>query len=1110
MQIPSREAFLSELESLGYGARAARAAALGRGGREAPALRHLMITLLSGDAYEGCLALELAHGAGEGDIVLKALTHPSGLVRGRAASFVGSLVRDDEVIERVFPGLAPFVRRRVLKCVAKSRRGALAARLLPTVLARNGAAEATLLLSALDAPAVARFLPELEHAVRSWRTLVHRHPDGVLAFIQERFLQAPERTRSLLFSHYGAALTELTHLRPDAVLRLVQEFSPPDVLPGFLPQFLPCLTRRHPSEVFALLMRPAFRARLLEQGLSKGVLRQAKLFSQEQRLALAQALAEAPLQLGRFLGAFAPSERAPLFTVAFGGTSPRVLAPALVAVLPHAARDAEAARQLGLREVQEDREQQLALQALRTIEHAREPLQKAAFASKAEDRARALVLLVSCSGLSRRGMTETLAHLSRLKNEQDPVRLAVLSELARVPVSVFTPEHIPALEALVTYAAEARDTSRGTQGALQELAFRFIRAHAVAPEGPFFRFALGTLKRLAGQSGSLVLPSLEKNLPRGAEHHLFAALLPMIRSAGQREGYALIISLTQALGRRTWGMDMLQQMLEPITEAKPDWLAQTALQLWLAPPRTRDGRIRQLLARDESTVTLPIVFEHLHRRRQEWLDPYLHGRVLKGRFTTGKTGWVPSVQRGFQRWLPRQQRAFRDVLLRIAQDTGRSTWERGSVLRVLPALHVVGVDDLKPFLHSPDVPTVEAGLGALVWLDRPEPALPLLLEALNGDQARVAMYAVPRIAKFVSPETLSAALSGLLSRERLKVTVYKEVLRLLGTFRSPQSVALLRQQWARPELHRDVRIAVGHAARLLLDEPEAWALLEEMARSADTYVPASLLDQRPEELPARLRPRYAALVLQVSRHPDLAVRRQAFAALPRWSVGVEEQVAREASGRVLDLASGAEWREATHALVEATREGLAFEQVVACASKLVSAPVSEDATPERDVPALQRLKTLCQALGALPQPVRLRLRASLEAVAQVLAQEASLWPLRASLQLACLEWHEATGPARLLLALGEEIRGEPLFAPVLATAVSEAVQNPSAEWTPEVLLDIVDRLGASLSLVSLVLISVAGQRLHWREDAALRLRALRRHPGAAVRAAAHAIVTAGE
>jgi hypothetical protein len=1110
MKIPSREAFLSELEPLGYGGRTARAAALGRGGREQPGLRPLMETLFAGDAYEGLLAMELAQGAGAGDLILKGLAHASGLVRGRAASAVGLLVPEDGAIEAVLPGLAPAIRRRVLKSVARARRGALAARLLPTVLGRHGAAEAALLLPSLDAAGVARFLPEVEHAVRSWHTLVHRHPDAVLAFLQARFRQAPERQRSWLFAHYASPLAGLTPLRPEALLRLVQEFSPPESLPDFLKRFLPSLVRRHPDAVLALLFRPAFRANLQAHGLSNGLLRQAKVFSLEQRLSLAQALAEAPLHLARFLEAFPPSERAALFTVAFVGTSPRVLPEALVSVLPHAARDAEASRQLELREVQENRAHQLSVLALRTIEHAREPLQKAAFASKAEERARALVLLVSCTGLSRRGMTGTLAHLSRLKNEQDPVRLAVMNALVQVPVSVFTPEHVPALEALLTYAVEARDTSLGTQGAFQQLAFRFILAHATEPEGPLFRFALATLKRLAGQSGNLVIPSLEKSLPRGAEHHLFSALLPMIRAAGQREGYALILSLTRALGRRAWDMDMLQRLLEPITETKPDGLAQTALQLWLAPPRTRDARIRKLLDRDESAATLPLISEHLHRRRQEWLDPYIQGRALRGRFTTGKTGWVPHFQRGFHRWLPRQQRLYRDVLLRVAQDTSRSAWERAGVLRILPALQIVDAETLMPFLQPSEVPIREAALGALVWLDRPEPALPLLLGALDGDEARVAMYAVPRVAKLVSPETLSSALGELLARERLKVTVAKEALRLLGTFRSPRSMALLRQQWQRPGLHRDVRIAVGHAVRQLLDDPESWALLEEMAQSPDTAVATSLIEQGPAAIPVSLRPRYAALVLQVSRHADLTVRRQAFTALPAWSVGVEEAVARESSGRVLDLASGAEWREAAHALVEATREGTAFEHVVACVSKLVSAPVTEDATPERDVPALQRLKGLVQELLGLPRPVRLRRRAALEEVAQVLSSDASLWPLRASLQLASLEWSDASSTARGLLALGEECRAEPLFAPVFASVVSEAVNNPQAEWTPELLLETVDRLGDALPLISLALISAAGQRLHWREDAALRLRALRRHPSAAVRAAAQAVVTAEE
>ncbi|QRK08959.1 hypothetical protein JQX13_01950 [Archangium violaceum] len=1112
MRVPSREALLSELDSLGHGARIARAATLGRDSRGDPALTRLMAELLSGEAYEACLALELARGARDEALLLRGLTHPSSLVRGRAAAFAGSFIQDDAALEKALPELAPFVRRRILKGVALTRRSALAARLFPLVLSRHGAAEAALLLPALDADAVRRLLPELEHTVHTWRTLVHRYPDEVLAFFRSRLANAPERERDLLFYVYHAPLTELTLHQGEAVLVLVRDFCPPNTLPFFVTNTLRRLTRRHPEQVLALLTRPAFRATLLSQGLSNGLLRQARAFSQDQRLALARLLAEAPQHLARFLGALPPSERPALFAHAFEGTAPRVLPWALLAVLPHELRDSVAARQLGLREVQEDRELQLTTQSLRTIEHAREPLQKAAFASKAEDRARALALLVYSTGLSRRGLTETLAHLARLKNEQDPVRLAALTELARVPPSLVAPEHISALESLVTYVVEARDTSRGTQMALQELAFRLIRAHATAPEGPLFRFALDTLKRLAGQSGTLVLPPLEHNLPRGAEHHLFATLLPMIRSASQRESYGLILTLTQALGRRAWNVDMLQALLEPITEAVPAMLAQSAIELWLAPPRTRDVRVRGLLDRDESIATFPFVFEHLHRRRQEWLDPYIQGRRLRGRFSTGKTGQVPQVRDGFHRWLPRQQRRFLDVLLSIAQDTERSAWERMNVLSILPRMQVVTVDTLTPFLGSKDVPTVEAALGALAGMDRPEPALPLLLEHLDGDRARVAMYAVPRVARRLSPETLSSALGALLSREKLKVTVHKEALRLLGTFRSAHSVALLRQQWDKPQLHRDVRIAVGHAARQLLDDAAAWELLEAMARSPDADVAASLLDPHSGALPPDARPRYAALLLQVSRHPELTVRRRAFTTLPAWSAGVEEPVAREATGRVLDLAHGAEWREATRALVNATREGKSFEHVVTCMAELLSAPVpeSQDATPERDVPARQRLRVLRQELLSLPRPTRVRLRTHLDEAARVLAREPSLWPESASLRLSCLEWRDAGSAAKGVLELAAEAREEPLFAPALAAAVAASVGDALAEWTPEALLEVAAQVGSEAPLAAVELVSAAGQRLHWREDAARHLRALRQHPSAAVRASAYATVTASE
>ncbi|MDY7229275.1 hypothetical protein [Hyalangium rubrum] len=1112
MQVPSRAALLQQLDSLPYGARMARVGRLGRDARGTAELTRLMDELLVGDAYEATLGLQMACGARAESSVLRGLTHPSRSVRALSASLVGVYVQDDAALERMLPELAPAMRRRVLKAVALARRSALAARLLPQLLARHGSAEALLLLPALDEAAVRRLLPELGHELKSWHTLVWRYPDAVLEYLQASFAAAPERMRSILFFRYHEPLAELTHLRSQEVLALARDFAPFDVMPTPLLAGIRRLTRRHPEQITALLLRPSLRGWLHNQGLPSGMLREADAFSPEQQRALARALAETPHYLAPFLQALPPSQRGALFTHAYEGIPARDLPDALLAELPHAQRDAEAARRLEFREVRESRARQLATHALRTIEHAREPLAKAAFAAKAEDRAEALVYLVRATGRSRRGMAETLTHLMRLRNEQDPVRMAVLQELAAVPLSSFTAEHIPSLTELVICVVEARDSSHSTRAALQQLAFRLMQGHATEPQGPLFQFALDTLKRLAGQSGTLALPSLEKNLPRGAELSIVSTLLPMIRSAAARDSHFLAITLAQALGRRAWNADLLQAVLEPATEASHDATARTAITLWLASPRTREVRVRKLLDRDETTVTLPAVFAHLHLRRQDWLDPFLQVRQLRGRFDSGKAAWVPPATDGFHRWLPRQQRAFMSPLLRIAQDGQRSAWERMRVLSILPRLFVVTADTLTPFLASQDVPTVEAALGALAWLDQPETGLPLLLEHLDGDRARVAMYAIPRVASQVSGDTLSATLANLLAREKLKVTVQKEVVRLLGTFRSARSLALLRQQWERPQLHRDVRIAVGHAARRLLDAPEAWEILGAMAQSPDTYVAASLLDQPAIVLRPEVRPRYTALVLQVARHPDLTVRRQAFDSLSAWSPGSEDAVARAAAERILDLAGGAEWREATNALVEAVRDGIAVEHVISTTAALVSAPLSveQNATPERDLPARQRLLTLCATLLNLPRPVRLRLRAHLHEVAGLIATDASLWLESVGLRLGTLDWKDTGGAIQALRGLAEELRNEPLFAPALASTVSTSVSQGDAEWEPEALLEISDGVAEAAPLVSVMLVSAAGEKLHWREDAASRLRALREHSRPAIRAQARAVLTASE
>ncbi|WPB82239.1 hypothetical protein KYC5002_24375 [Archangium violaceum] len=1122
MRVPSRTALLEELDSLGYRARMTRVATLGRDALGDPALAELMRELVAGDAHEATLAVEMARGARDETVVLCALTHPSRMVRGRVASLAGATLRD-EVLEQVLPELDPQTRRRVIKSVALARRGELAARLLPHIRARYGDGEGVLLLTALDAEDIRRLLPELAHVVTAWATLVHLHPDVVLDFLRTRLAELPQNARPALISTWRLPLAELLHLRAEETLALLREHDTPRDLPLLVLQAIPRLSRKFPEQIVQLVTRPSARDKLLYTIACPSLARSlARHLSTGQLQLVASALANPQWSFVLLLRKVAPSRRAALYTHAFANAPPTALDDNLFSLLPHALRDAEAVRLMERPEAREQRSLRSTLLGWRTIEHSREPLKEAAFASKAEDRARALAMLVRSTGLSRRGLTETLTYVcSRLKNEQEPVRKPVLRELARVPVSLFKPKHIELLEPLVT-ADVQRDMMDASKSPLYSLAAALIRAHVSDHRSPLLQFALMTMERLERRHYASA-PELH-DLPHGAEHHLVAAVLPRIRAIeDEEERNRFILFACDMLGyERAGNVDMLQAVLESLIGSEYyRSRADHVIYYWLKSRRTRDARVHKLLARDPSTITLHVVHDHLQRYGPEKLEPYLDGRPVEGRFHTEGKSWVPllwagSPWCGFHRWLPRQQEHYRDLLLRLGDELVRDDprWPRKQVLRVLLRLRmVVTKEHLRSFLDCQEGSMAETSLGALARLDRPESALPVLLEHLDGDRAHVAIQTVARLMERVSPGCRTATLSALLARDGLKVTVHKEVVRMLGTARDGHSLALLRQQWDSPRLHRDVRIAAGHAARRLLDtEESAWEMVEAMVRSPDPYVAGSLLKQRPEALPLRLRPRYAALVLRLAEHPDADVRREALGALTRWAEVCAEQVARTSAARIQELSLATGWREAIQALMAVTRNGFAFEHVVACAAALISAPEPEahDAGPERDLPALQRLRHLVGELLSLPRPELQRLRPHLAGLARVLATEVSLWPLSARLRTEPLDWRDVGGATDVLLGLSAEAREEPFFTSALESTVASSMEAASVESPPEALLEVAARVEAGAPLVALVLVREAGKRLNWREDAARHLRSLRRHPSVSVRAAARALTTVAE
>jgi len=144
---------------------------------------------------------------------------------------------------------------------------------------------------------------------------------------------------------------------------------------------------------------------------------------------------------------------------------------------------------------------------------------------------------------------------------------------------------------------------------------------------------------------------------------------------------------------------------------------------------------------------------------------------------------------------------------------------------------------------------------------------------LSSQFARVAVYAVGACLPHTRPEAFSQIMRFLLTGKRrnvLKVTAYKEAMRLIASHRCATNTAMLLHEWQRAELHRDVRITIIQIAIQYLkyeDESGAdgfcWTVLNDAVRRPHPEILQSLLGAVPQSLASqisRLRRNNAAML----------------------------------------------------------------------------------------------------------------------------------------------------------------------------------------------------------------------------------------------------------
>ncbi len=1105
-KLPSKRALLKEVAPLTHDQRTRRLAILGREHAGTPELRALL-DKLDGDLHEWQLRLIAATAARESSDLLAGLDHPlrsvrSAAVRGLRHVTIGS----DELRTRLLRS-TPNDRTAIIKVIRARGDTELADRLIGPLFERFGARTAASLLPACTPASAHEWLPRLDHGVANWASIARAQPDAFLTFLRSE-LNGSVLGRSMWWNRTRDGIVQLALDDPAAVFELWTTLAPPLGQPAAIGQAFGSLMGHDPDRALRSILDDGNHFDLKDAVRRSG--RRLANASDETLTLVAERIGNDQRFLIDLLTPLAPSRREALFEAAMATTerSQLEIMHALAPVLPHAVRHREARRQLETEAVRQQPAQRLEVLTSLAIDEVWDELRAATEASDASLRAAGYNRLVRAAVRSgdRSAFDRMLDELQRLANDQDPVRSAAFTALAEVSPTMIDSTNFTAVENLVRFAVEARDTSGGTTHQLRQLVVRIMTSGATPERRDLIGPAADAFASLVAGGHIGYLGPLHQQLPRGGAQLLFDALESRLVDDVAAERFGFLFALTSAMGPRAFGVEGLQDLLADIALGGKATPAQTAIRHWLADPTSRSERVGRLAASDVSAARLPEVFDYIARKRQDLLDDVLGTDFPTGRWANTARSVVPSTRQPLWRWNPAQRRTYARKLRSAVQDEHRPAM-KASALHSLGRVPEAGHDALLEFVDSDDVLVAEAALGALAWTQRPGDALETLLARAGGDRARVAAYAATRASRFADPATVTSRLRAALADDETKLTARKEILRILGDIRPDGSVDLLREVWAGRPLHRDLSIALASALRNHPELDLTWEVLGEMATGSNDEALALVQAARPLAWPRDQRARLAALVVPLLEHRHHTVSNAAWLALDHLLPSSD--LARDTIIRTLtNLDSWTHISPAADRLRSLLMSPDEVDVLTTIVSELVaqSEPPGTDAGAERDRPLAQRLELLTHR--SYPEPAA---QQALRAAASVVA--ASGYPAEAARFIVAGAEEQSPVPTMVRLAELSEEHPDARWKSFSAVPQVLGGQRTRSSIEPGPLLDFVRSnadAGEGAAMIAVAVTQFVGADLEWPEPWRSVLRRLREHDSPWVAGMARATWTARE
>ena len=865
------EYLLLELADLPLKARMKRVYELGRDPGAAPVLD----AWESGDAWARRLALQSCYGARDGARVVRM----SGDVSRTARSFarrVAVEVCDDAQLLQIFAPLPAKIQRRLLVALLKNGRREAVDVLLESVRERGEEWQSLLYLGS-QSLVESHFETAFANANSlDWGRLARSFGPWTLEKLTARAaaLTAPDDE---VLGWANAALRVAALNAPDAALDLVRALTAHQPLARI--EIAPLLTQR-PLELARLILETddAIETRVPVKS------RWGWMETPSQRIDFARVASRLPLEtllelarrrpdtlsgLARQLKKIAPAVRGQLYQTlnrAWRDDDGAIDA-FTVQFLPPPYRQNEARRHLELPSLRAEPQKWLPYAAFLPYDEMWARLSPFVGDPDPDLRAAALRALIGALRFHFGRAGETLKIIEARRNEQDPVRGAMLQALAALPPSRWKGAQLEALDRIIRQGLDARDLSPTTAHWMQALVVGII------PFEP--NWAAGELAHLVKERGNISIHLLENRWSDAQMAGVGAALLPVFRLWLDRER-APFISAFSALGRRLRVWDAGAELLTQAAKNGPTGLAsQAAALLYLHRRGDFAALVPQLLALDPSWGTQAPVYNFIHREAPNLLTSAMLGRVpIKGKFWTGRTRFLLPLRRGFAHWTPDQQQLWALTLGEVIRDSGRDLPAAIGAIDALAALPDIEPTALLQLasLQNERLALREAALRELSQLDAGG-GIPTLIEALDDERARIAIYAL-RMALLEMPAARALELLRVVPLQ--KVTVAKEVIRLLGDLKFAPALDFLLEL-SRTDLHRDARVALSRALWEHLDDPRVWPILEESARSNDAAIALMAARTTAPRLSDSAKTRLAALLAELLGYPDARVRLEVLA-----------------------------------------------------------------------------------------------------------------------------------------------------------------------------------------------------------------------------------------